>query len=153
MEPLAAAIFAIATVLATKALEKTGENIGQVFWDTVSGFLESLRKQSPETVTAIEKAPGVPLNYADVVLELETAAKENTEVAQAMDRLVTTVDAQALPNLEEILQKITKALESHKATSENYNNVKNLARRDINQGNTNTEINTGFQNITNNNTF
>ncbi|NEQ62774.1 MAG: hypothetical protein F6K53_37570, partial [Moorea sp. SIO4A1] len=51
--------------------------------------------------------------------------------------------AQPLPNLEKIIQEITKALESHQATGDNYNienvieNVKNFAKGDINQGNTN----------------
>ncbi|EGJ30889.1 MULTISPECIES: hypothetical protein [Moorena] len=122
MEPLAAAVVAISTVLATKALEKTGENVGQVIWDTPKRlFLESFRKESPDTVMAIEQAPEQPLDYAEVVLQLETAAKQNPEVAQAMERLVTTVDAEALPNLEEIIQDINKALESHKAKRDNYN--------------------------------
>ncbi|NET66815.1 MAG: hypothetical protein F6K63_21480 [Moorea sp. SIO1G6] len=121
MEPLAAAVVAIATVLGTKALEKTGENVGQVVWNQTNQFLESLRNQSPNTVMAIEQAPEQPLDYAEVVLELETAAKQNPEVAQAMELLVTTVDAEALPNLEEIIQDINKALESHKAKRDNYN--------------------------------
>ncbi|NEQ82232.1 MAG: hypothetical protein F6K26_18845 [Moorea sp. SIO2I5] len=140
MEPLAAAVVAISTVLATKALEKTGENVGQVVWNQTNQFVESLRKQSPETVIAIENAPGQPLDYAEVVLEVEAAAKQNPKVAQAIDGLVTTVDAEALPNLEEILQEITKALESHQATSETYNieNMKNFFRGNIsNKGNTN----------------
>ncbi|NEO47850.1 MAG: hypothetical protein F6K55_28545 [Moorea sp. SIO4A3] len=141
MEVIASAALAIAKVVAMKALEKTGENVGQVLWDTPKRlFLESLRKQSPDTVMAIEQAPEQPLNYAEVVLEVEAAAKENPELAQAIDGLVTTVDAEALPNLEEILEKITKALESHQATSETYNieNMKNFFRGNIsNKGNTN----------------
>ncbi|WP_293061328.1 MULTISPECIES: hypothetical protein [unclassified Moorena] len=141
MEVIASAALAIAKVVAMKALEKTGENVGQVLWDTPKRlFLESLRKQSPDTVMAIEQAPEQPLDYAEVVLELETAAKQNPEVAQAMERLVTTVDAEALPNLEQIIQEITKALESHQAIRENYDieNVKNFFRESIsNKGNTN----------------
>ncbi|NET83606.1 MAG: hypothetical protein F6J94_17265 [Moorea sp. SIO1F2] len=140
MEPLAAAVVAISTVLATKALEKTGENVGQVVWDQTSQFVESLRNQSPDTVMAIEQAPGQPLNYAEVVLEVEAAAKQNPEVAQSIESLVTTVDAEALPNLESIRQEIIKALESHQATGETYNieNVKKFAKGDIlNQKNTN----------------
>ena len=143
MEPLAAAVVAISTVVATKALEKTGQNLGQFVWDETSQFVESLRNQSPDTVTAIEQAPEQPLDYAEVVLQVEAAAKQNPEVAQSIERLVTTVDAEALPNLEEIRQEITKALESHPATSDNYNienvieNVENFAKGDINQGNTN----------------
>ncbi|NEO90822.1 MAG: hypothetical protein F6K56_11430 [Moorea sp. SIO3G5] len=143
MEPLTTAAVAIGSVVATKAIEKTGEKVGEAVWDTTSRFLESLRNQSPDTVIAIEKAPEEPLDYAEVVFQVEAAAKENWEVAQTMERLVTTVDAQPLPKLEKILQDITKALESHQATGDNYNienvieNVKNFAKRDIKQGNTN----------------
>ena len=134
------AIGTLATVLAIKPLEKIGENIGQAVWDKTSRFLESLRKQSPETVTAIEKAPQQPLDYAKVVLQLEAAAKENTEVSQAMEHLVTTVNVKDLPNFEKIIQDINKALESHQAKLDNYNieNVKNFFRGNIsNKGNTN----------------
>ncbi|NEP35793.1 hypothetical protein [Moorena sp. SIO3B2] len=150
MEPLTTAGLAIGTVLATKALEKTGENIGQVLWDKVSRFLEFLRKQSPETVTAIEQAPEQALDYAKVVLEVEAAAKQNPQVAQSMERLVTTVDPEALPNLEEIIQDINKALESHQAKRDNYNiekvdNQGNFVQgKSINQDNTNIG---GSQNI------
>ena len=143
MEVIVSAALAIAKVMAIKALEKTGENVGQVVWNQTNQFVESLRSQSPDTVMAIEQAPGQPLDYAEVVLEVEAAAKQNPEVAQAMEHLVTTVDAEALSNLEEILEKITKALESHQTTSETYNienvieNVENFAKGDINQGNTN----------------
>ncbi|NEQ10401.1 MAG: hypothetical protein F6K37_32065 [Moorea sp. SIO4E2] len=150
MEPLAAAVVAISTVLGTKALEKTGENVGQVVWNQTSQFLECLRKQSPDTVTAIEQAPEQPLDYAKVVLQLETAAKQNPEVAQAMEHLVTTVNVQDLPNLEEIIQDINKALESHQAKRDNYNiekvdNQGNFVQgKSINKENTNIG---GSQNI------
>ncbi|NET64305.1 MAG: hypothetical protein F6K63_07865 [Moorea sp. SIO1G6] len=120
MEPLTTVSLPIATVgilVATKAVEKIGHKVGEALWDTPKRlFLELFRKQSPDTVTAIAKAPEQPLDYAEVVLQVEAAAKQNPEVAQAMERLVTTVDAQALPNLEQIIQEITKALESHQAT-------------------------------------
>ncbi|NEO48435.1 MAG: hypothetical protein F6K55_31740 [Moorea sp. SIO4A3] len=151
MELLTTAGLAIATVLATKPLEKIGENIGQVIWDTPKRlFLESFRKQSPETVMAIEKAPEQPLDYAEVVLELEAAAKQNPEVAQAMEHLVTTVDAEALPNLEQILQEITKALESHQAKRDNYKIEKVDNQGNFVQGNISNKENTnigGSQNI------
>ncbi|NES44889.1 hypothetical protein [Moorena sp. SIO2C4] len=115
MEPLAAAVVAISTVLATKALEKTGENVGQVVWNQTSQFLESLRKQSPDTVTAIENAPEVPLDFDDVVLQVEAAAQDNSEVAQAMQELAAAAQAEpnpkfaeiiAMPNLQKLAEKI-----------------------------------------------
>ncbi|MHC5673084.1 hypothetical protein [Nostoc sp.] len=61
MEPLTAGAIAIGTVIATKALEKTGEKVGETLWDKTGKFLASLEKQSPGTITVIEKVPGQPL--------------------------------------------------------------------------------------------
>ena len=63
MEPLTAGAIAIGTVIATKALEKTGEKVGETLWDKTGEFLVTLKKHSPDTVVAIEKAPSQPLDY------------------------------------------------------------------------------------------
>ena len=84
MEPFTTAAIAIGSVVATKALEKTGEKVGETLWQQTGNFLNSLKKESPDTVTAIEKAPGQPLDYGKAVLEIEAAAKANPEVAQRM---------------------------------------------------------------------
>jgi hypothetical protein len=44
MEPLTAAAIEEGTVIATKALEKTGEKIGETLWDKTGKFLVSLAK-------------------------------------------------------------------------------------------------------------
>ncbi|NEP54124.1 MAG: hypothetical protein F6K65_37180, partial [Moorea sp. SIO3C2] len=66
MEALTTAAVAIGSVVATKAIEKTGEKVGEAVWDATSRFLESIRKQSPDTVIAIDKYPEEPLDYAEV---------------------------------------------------------------------------------------
>ncbi|WP_341530649.1 hypothetical protein WKK05_16050 [Nostoc sp. UHCC 0302] len=115
MEPLTTAAVTIVTVLATKALEKTGENIGDALWNKISKFLVILKKQSPHTVAAIEKAPEQPLDYGKAVLEVESAAKANPEVAQAVQELAAAAKAEpnpkfteilAMPNLEKFADKI-----------------------------------------------
>ena len=102
MEPLTAAI-AIGTVVATKALEKTGEKVGEALWDKTGKFLVTLKKQSPHTVTAIEKAPEQPLDYGKAVVEVESAAKANPEVAEAAQELAAAAKAEPNPKLAEIL--------------------------------------------------
>ena len=96
MEPLTASAIAIGTVIATKALEKTGEKVGEALWDKTGQFLVTLKKHSPHTVVAIEKAPSQPLDYGKAVLEVESAAKANTEINQAMQELLAA--AKADPN-------------------------------------------------------
>jgi len=103
MEPLTAGAIAIGTVIATKALEKTGEKVGEALWDKTGQFLVTLKKHSPDTVVAIEKAPSQPLDYGKAVLEVESAAKANPEVNQAMQELAAAAKAEPNPRLNEIL--------------------------------------------------
>jgi hypothetical protein len=104
MEPLTTAAIAIGSVVATKALEKTGEKVGEILWQQTGNFLNSLRNESPDTVTAIEKAPEQPLDYGKAVLETEAAAKANPEVAQRMQELVAMVETE--PLLKDLVNSI-----------------------------------------------
>ncbi|ACK72244.1 conserved hypothetical protein [Gloeothece citriformis PCC 7424] len=136
MEPLTTAAIALGSVVATKALEKTGEKVGETLWEQTGKFLNSLNKQSPDTVAAIEKVPQQPLDYGKAVLEVESAAKTNPEVAQAMTELATTVEAEPLPNLAAILKDIAQALNSQPSKPQIYiktiEKLVNFAQGDIN---------------------
>jgi len=103
MEPLTTAAIAIGSIIATKALEKTGEKVGEALWDETGKFLVTLKKHSPHTVAAIEKAPEQPLDYGKALLEVESAAKANPEVAQAAQELAAAAKAEPNPKLAEIL--------------------------------------------------
>ncbi|MEH2459838.1 hypothetical protein [Nostoc sp.] len=103
MEPLTTAAIAIGSIIATKALEKTGEKVGEAVWDKTGKFLVTLKKHSPYTVAAIEKAPEQPLDYGKAVLEVESVAKANPEVAQAAQELAAAAKAEPNPKLAEIL--------------------------------------------------
>jgi len=104
MEPFTTAAIAIGSVVATKALEKTGEKVGETLWQQIFNFLNSLRNESPDTVTAIEKAPEQPLDYGKAVLETEAAAKANPEIAQRMQELVAMVETE--PLLKDLVNSI-----------------------------------------------
>lgn len=104
MEPFTTAAIAIGSVVATKALEKTGEKVGETLWQQTGNFLNSLRNESPDTVTAIEKAPEQPLDYGKAMLETEAAAKANPEVAQRMQELVAMVETE--PLLKDLVNSI-----------------------------------------------
>ncbi|MBC6473107.1 MAG: hypothetical protein GDA48_10050 [Hormoscilla sp. GM102CHS1] len=116
MEPLKMAVVAIGTVLATKALEETGEKVGEAVFDQTAKFLESLKQESPGTMIAIEQAPELPLDYGKAVLEIEAAAKVNPQFAQAMQELATTAEAEGNTKLDEVLQEIKDALNARQAS-------------------------------------
>jgi hypothetical protein len=115
MEPLTTVAIAVATLLATKALEKIGENIGDTLTHKTQQFSELLKQRLPGTFAAIEQAPEQPLNYGQAVLEIETAAKTDPNISQAIQELVAAAkaaqnpkiaDILATPNLEKLADKI-----------------------------------------------
>jgi hypothetical protein len=115
MEPLTTGAIAVATVLATKALEKIGENIGDTLSQKTQQFSELLKQRLPGTFAAIEQAPKQPLNYGQAVLEIETAAKTDPNINQSIQELVAAAkaaqnpkiaDILATPNLEKLADKI-----------------------------------------------
>jgi hypothetical protein len=115
MEPLSTAAIAIGSVVATKALEKTGEKVGEALWDKTGKFLVTLKKHCPHTIAAIEKVPEQPLDYGKAVVEVESAAQKNPEVKQAMEEVAVAAKAEtnpkfneilAMPNLQKLAEKI-----------------------------------------------
>jgi hypothetical protein len=115
MEPLTTVAIAVATLLATKALEKIGENIGDTLTHKTQQFSELLKQRLPGTFAAIEQAPEQPLNYGQAVLEIETAATTDPNISQAIQELVAAAkaaqnpkiaDILATPNLEKLADKI-----------------------------------------------
>ena len=136
MEPLTASAIAIGTVIATKAVEKTGEKVGETLWDKTGQFLVTLNKHSPHTVVAIEKAPSQALDYGKAVLEVESAAKAHPEVNIAMQELVAQAKANPPLNFAQALQDITQALKSQAPQNQTWistiEKIVNFAQRDIN---------------------
>lgn len=124
MEPITAGAITLATILSTKALEKTGEKFGETLFNKIGKFLESLKKHSPETVTAIEKAPEQPLDYGQVVVEVETAAKAVPEIHQAMQELAAAAKAESNPKLSESIEKLANSLKSQAQSPSVINNQK-----------------------------
>lgn len=121
MEPLTAGAIAVGTIVATKILEKTTEKGTEILLDKAGKFLVTLKKHSPNTVVAIEKAPSQPLDYGKAVLEVESAAKANTEVAEAAQELATAAETDPPSNLAEILREIKEAVEkSQKSYPSNF---------------------------------
>lgn len=111
MEPLTTAAIAVGTIIATKALEKTGENIGQTVWNKINKFLATLKKHSPHTVAAIEKTPEQPLDYGKAVLEVETVANADSEVNQTMQELAVAAKTNPPSNLAKILRDMKETIE------------------------------------------
>lgn len=113
----------LGTVIATKAYDKAGDLVIDTVFDKAKKFLQTLRQKSPETVTAIEQVDEQPLDYGRAVLEIEAAARSNSEVAEAMQKLSAAAKAQPISGLDEILQKIMESIESKSSRIENYEKI------------------------------
>jgi ABC-type transporter Mla subunit MlaD len=109
MGPLTTVAIAVATLLATKALEKIGENIGDTLYNKTQQFSELLKQRLPGTLSAIEQAPEQPLNYGQAVLEIETAAKTDPNISQVIQELTQLAETNPPANLAEILKEIQAA--------------------------------------------
>jgi hypothetical protein len=120
MEPLSSAAIAVATIILTKALEKTGEGLGEVFTNQVGQLAKLVRdKNLPKTV-AIEKA-NQPVDYGEAVLELEVAEKTDPELARMIGALAETV--QTNPNLLKKVQELTNLVKREPSIIHNHSKL------------------------------
>jgi hypothetical protein len=93
-------------MVANETTKTLGKKISDTLLQKTGDFLNALRKESPDTVTAIEKAPEQPLDYGKAVLEIEAVAKANPEVALKMQELVAIVETE--PSLKDLIQSYTQ---------------------------------------------
>lgn len=121
MELISTAAIAVGSVIATKALEKTGEKVGEALWNKTDKFLVTLKKHSPHTITAIEKAQQQPLDYGKASLEVENAAQSNPEIARAIHELVNAASSESNAKFGEFLKQIAENLKSHPQQISNIN--------------------------------
>ena len=112
MEPIITLTAAtIATLVATKALEKTGEKITETVWNLAGKFIAAIRKKDAATAAAIEAAPARQLTdqqTKDLTAKVEVLAAEDAEIQQAAEAIQTAIQAQpgAIVNMTKLAEKI-----------------------------------------------
>lgn len=116
MEPLILAATAIATTILTKTFEKTGEKLGEQVVEQSSKFLTSLKEKSPTTANMIELSPKQPLDYGQAVLEVNTLARVDPEIAREVETLAELAFQENHPKLEQIIQEIQRTLQLQQPT-------------------------------------
>jgi len=115
VEPISATV--IATLIATKAFEKTGDKLGEGVWALVSKFLSTLKRKDPATAAAIAQVAQTPAlaekqaqtyGTAALMAKVEEVAKNDVEIQQAAQEIQTAVQAQpgAIVNLTKLAEKI-----------------------------------------------
>jgi hypothetical protein len=97
MDPATLSAAAIATLVVTKAFEKTGEVIGEKALEQGGKLVRLLKDKFPNTATAIERAEQQPLNYGEALLiskDVELAANSDREIAETVDAVAKEVQIQ-----------------------------------------------------------
>lgn len=92
MEPLSSAAIAISSIIATKAFEKVGENLGESFADRLDKFISLIKKKKLFKTQAIEEKLSTS-NYEGAVQELEVATKFDSELDTVVTALVQAVES------------------------------------------------------------
>lgn len=95
-DPVTLSAATIATLIATKAFEKTGEQLSEKVWDLTGNFLKSLKRKDPHTAMAIEKVAAQP-----ALAEQEPENYSPTILAQKVED-VAMIDPDLKGNMEDL---------------------------------------------------
>ena len=109
MEPVTLAV--VLTLLATKATEKVGEQIGEGAIAAAKHLLSTLKKRSPDTVKRLSAAPdptGADVIDVEIIEEIKRVAAAEPEVQAALNETATAIeqDAQSAKMLGKLADKI-----------------------------------------------
>ena len=86
MDPITV-LAAIATIVLQKALEKTSEELGERVLKQSDKLLSTLKTKSPKAASAIELSLEQPIDYGQVVADIETLIEAEPEVAEIVQEL------------------------------------------------------------------
>lgn len=124
MEPTSLTAAAIATLIVTKAFEKTGEKLSDNVWSLASKFLSTLKGKDPQTATAIERvaqkpelAQQEPVNYGEAVLisKVEQVVNQHPELQQLVQALASEVNKEK-PSVIQSFSKMAEEIKAEKGS-------------------------------------
>lgn len=120
MDPITSwTIATIATIIATKGLEKAGESLGEGMVTLAGRLLSVLKRKAPETAAALEQAP-VQLEQQQVTAlsqQVEQAALADPEVQGAVE------DLAANPEARQVVEGLTQIAQSEGSTVINLGKI------------------------------
>ena len=129
MEPitLTTTATAIATIFITKAIEKPGENLGQLLWDKTQNLVARLKGKSDKIAGLLERNRRQPEDYGEAILELKKLAEQNPELAQAIKEVETEANKESNPQFQQQLQEIRKEVSKLEDKDVTINNLAKIA--------------------------
>lgn len=138
MDPITAGAIAFLTLLSTKALDKTSDVLVDKALEEGGKVMKLLKHKSPETAGAIELAAQQREDYGEAVLveQVETAAKADPEIREAVEAVAYRVDeaAKTNPEIEAAVKEFTKAVEAQRQSIQNITNTDNKSYGNVTLG-------------------
>lgn len=117
MDPATLSAAAIATLVITKAFEKTGEVLGEKALEQGGKLVRLLQNRFPHTIIAIERVKEKPEDWGQVVLEVEAAAKTDPDVAEVVREVATAAKENSNSNIYHKIQSIEDAMKTQQPTN------------------------------------
>ncbi|MBD2341778.1 hypothetical protein H6G64_33115 [Calothrix sp. FACHB-156] len=118
MEPVGLTATAIATLILTKAFEKTGETLGAKVLEKAGELTAQLKEKFPKVAAAIMRVEEKPLDVgkaelldAEVAGEL-VALEKDAEVTKTMDELVKEAKVDPNHKLTQTIQSLENTIKS-----------------------------------------
>jgi hypothetical protein len=118
MDPITVVTIAL-TLIATKATEKVGENLGEGVIAATKNLLEILRQKSPDTVKRLESGTDVShVIDAEIIEEVQRVAEEDPEVQEALNATAQAMQQQfgGIINQGKLAEKIGVVVQGGKNT-------------------------------------
>lgn len=106
MEPISLTAGAIATLVVTKAFEKTGEVLGEKALEQSGKLVKLIKEKFPKTSEKLALVPENPEYLGEAVLEVETAAQQDDEVKATVEAIANAVKSQ--PKYNQMIKNIVK---------------------------------------------
>ena len=125
MEPISLTAGAIATLVVTKAFEKSGEVLGEKTLEQGGKLVQLLKARFPQVLSALARVENKPEDWGEAVLEVEAAAKADDEVKAAVEAIADAVKSQ--PSIINNIKNIVKDnYGGNVGTVENDNRTQNF---------------------------
>lgn len=118
MDPATLSAAAIATLVITKAFEKTGEKLGEKALEQGGKLVRLLKERFPKADSALARVEEKPEDWGEAVLEVEAAAKDDPEVAEAVQEVATAAKENANAEIVQKLQAIEDAIKAQRPTTQ-----------------------------------
>lgn len=133
MEPIiTTGAITIATVVLTEAIKVPGKKLGEVVLEKAGQLVRLIGDRFPN-VKVIEPDGQQPLDYGQAYLEIEAAAKADSEIAKAVLEVETA--AKTDPLFAQQFQALADAVKSQPPTVQNFTKLAEYIKN-VFQGNT-----------------